>query len=98
MKALRGKMLPPGFARMIALYIVECPAKAKCQISSRIPNVQPHTNAGLYSAVEEVFAASLPLLAKLKSPSLLLPGQIQAVVKAQKIVMNDKETYEGKEF
>lgn len=64
-------------------------------IRSRIPDVDPHAHSRVYSLVEEVLDAALPLLAALRLPSLLLPGPLQVVVKAQSIVLKEGERYEG---
>jgi len=88
-------MLPPGFVNLIASFNEAAPNCARCRIRSAIPDLNPHSHAGLYVAIEEVFEASLPLLAKLRRPALLLPGPLQVVVKAQRIVLDEGETYEG---
>ena len=88
-------MLPPGFVNLIASFNEAAPNCARCRIRSAIPDLNPHSHAGLYVAIEEVFEASLPLLAKLRRPALLLPGPLQVVVKAQRIVLDEGETYEN---
>src|SRR5690554_3320726 len=45
--------------------------------------------------IEEVFNAAIPLLAQLRRPALLLPGPLQAVVKAQRIFLEPGQEYEG---
>ncbi len=62
---------------------------------SPIPDLIPHKNSKLYVAIEEVLEAALPLLSRLRLPSLLLPGPLQAVVKAQRIELKDGEEYSG---
>lgn len=46
-------------------------------------------------AIESIFTAALPLVAELRRPALLLPGKLQAVVKAQSIYLEPGEEYEG---
>jgi hypothetical protein len=48
-----------------------------------------------YLAVEQIMTAAAPMLARLSSPALLLPGPLQAVVKAQRIYLNPGEQYAG---
>lgn len=54
-----------------------------------------HTGTPLYFAIEQVKNVALPLLAKLQLPALLLPGPLQVVVKAQWIVLDVDDSYEG---
>jgi hypothetical protein len=49
----------------------------------------------LHVAVEDVLTAAAPLLARLRRPALLLPGRVQAVVKAQRIFLGGGEEYAG---
>lgn len=59
------------------------PALAHAEMCSPIPDLDPHANTKLYLAVQDVMEAVLPLLARMRTPALLLPGPMQAVVKAQ---------------
>lgn len=90
-----GKYLPPGVAHSIASFAGEVPVQGKAKICSTIPDLDPHSHAALYAAIEQVFEAAVPLLARMKHPSLLLPGPLQAVVKAQRIYVAEKATYAG---
>ena len=58
-------------------------------------DLSPIKYARLHRCVQEVFQACLPLLARLRRPCLLLPGPVQAVVKAQRIHLKASEEYEG---
>lgn len=71
------------------------PEYAGCKFRSAIPDVELHEEAPLYVSLEKIFESAIPLLAKLSIPSLLLPGPLQVVVKAQRIVLKDGEEYEG---
>jgi hypothetical protein len=66
----------------------------KAHIASPISNI-PLDNVELYVAAEEVLNSALPLLGKLTKPALLLPGRLQAVVKAQRIYLKPGEEYDG---
>ena len=97
--ATRGRLLPPGFARRIALAAGPVPKRARCRLCSPLPDIDPHQHAALHVAVQGVFESALPLLARLRRPALLLPGPLQAVVKAQRICFSagggEQERYEG---
>ncbi len=67
----------------------------KASIASPIPNLNPKENKEIYVAIETIFSAALPLLAKLRKPSLILPGKLQACIKAQRIYLNPGEDYSG---
>lgn len=45
--------------------------------------------------VETILSAAAPMLAALRRPSLLLPGPLQVVCKAQRIFLQPNEVYEG---
>jgi hypothetical protein len=68
---------------------------AKARLASRIADLDPIRDYKLYEALEEVFNAALPMLSRLRYPSLLLPGKLQTVVKAQRIFLQPEEQYEG---
>ena len=84
--------LPSGFAKRIAAMAGNMPRKGKCQISSPIPDLDPHDHTSLYLAVEDLFEKSLPLLTRLNCPSLLLPGPLQVVIKAETLSLRQGET------
>lgn len=67
----------------------------KARLCSPISNLPMENHIELYSAVEKIFNAALPLLAKLRKPALLLPGKVQTVIKAQRIYLNPGEEYSG---
>ena len=46
-------------------------------------------------AIETILTAAAPMLAALRKPSLLLPGPVQVVAKAQRIFLLPNEMYEG---
>jgi hypothetical protein len=52
-------------------------------------------NKELYVLTEEILNIALPILGKITKPALLLPGKLQAVVKAQRIYLKPGEEYEG---
>lgn len=92
-KATDGSKLPQDFVQ--TAWKMHSPALAAAELRSPIPDLDPHENAELYVAVQDVMEAAVPLLARLRLPALLVPGPLQAVVKAQRIVLKEGETYEG---
>lgn len=95
-KGTNGMSLPEGFLEKAMSHNDPPFVRAgKVEIRSHIPDLDPHDNAQLYLAIENVFEAALPLLAKMKLPALLLPGPLQVVVKAQRIVLKASQTYSG---
>jgi hypothetical protein len=66
----------------------------KAHIVSPISNI-PLDKVELYVAAEQILNAALPLLSKLTKPALLLPGKLQAVMKAQRIYLKPGEEYDG---
>lgn len=93
--ATNGQTLPPELANSILSFAGGFPMRGKVEISSNIPDLDPHSHAALYAAIEHVMQAAVPLLAKLKRPALLLPGPLQAVVKAQRIIVEEGQDYAG---
>jgi hypothetical protein len=67
----------------------------KAHIASPITNNPIEENKKLYIIVEEVLNAALPMLGKLTKPALLLPGKLQAIIKAQRIYLKPGEEYNG---
>ena len=49
----------------------------------------------MHVCVAQLLQAAVPLLTRLRRPALLLPGPLQVVVKAQRIVLDEGERYEG---
>jgi len=94
-KALTGSTLPFGLAREVLLLAGLGHKRARCCISSPIADLDPHDHSQLYLALQELLTAALPLLARLCQPALLLPGPLQVVVKAQRLVLGAGESYEG---
>lgn len=92
-KATHGRNLPQDF--METAMKMHRPALARAEVRSPIPDLDPHENAELYVAAQDVMEAALPLLARMRNPALLLPGPLQAVIKAQRIVLKEGETYQG---
>jgi len=92
-----GSPLPFGLAREIAMMAGQSDRLAQVRMVSRLsPDLDPHDTATLHLAVQQVLQDAMPLLAKLKRPSLLLPGPLQCVVKAQRIILKgDNNEYEG---
>jgi hypothetical protein len=67
----------------------------RAHIASPISNLPLEQNKELYVLAEEIFNIALPILSKITRPALLLPGKLQAVVKAQRIYLKPGEEYEG---
>jgi hypothetical protein len=62
----------------------------KANLKSRIGNLCVDKDSAMYHAFNSVANAAVPLLARLSTPALLLPGQLQIICKAQRIYL-DKE-------
>lgn len=92
-KPTQGSNLPQNF--VATAMKTETSAFASAEIRSPIPDLDPHDHSKLYVAVQDVMEAALPLLARMRNPALLLPGPLQAAVKAQRIVLKEGETYRG---
>jgi hypothetical protein len=67
----------------------------KANIASPISNIPIEENKELYVIAEEILNVALPILGKITKPAILLPGKLQAVVKAQRIYLKPGEEYEG---
>jgi hypothetical protein len=67
----------------------------KAHIASPISNMSMEDNKELYVVAEEILNIALPILSKITRPAILLPGKLQAVVKAQRIYLKPGEEYEG---
>lgn len=90
-----GRKLPGHVAQRVLAFLGGGRTIARCLLAGRIPDLSAHHNAGLYWAVNRVLEAALPLLGQLRRPSLLLPGPLQVVVKAQRIHLAAAEDYAG---
>ena len=64
-------------------------------IASPISNLNPEHFSELYVAIEQIFSLAMPILSKMTRPALILPGKLQAVIKAQTIFLKEHEEYEG---
>jgi hypothetical protein len=71
------------------------PMVGTARLASRIGDLDMIGDSKLYEALEQVFNAALPMLSRMRFPSLLLPGKLQTVVKAQRIFLQPGEEYEG---
>eukprot|EP01012_Entosiphon_sulcatum_P010824 TRINITY_DN16448_c0_g1_i5.p1 TRINITY_DN16448_c0_g1~~TRINITY_DN16448_c0_g1_i5.p1 ORF type:complete len:617 (+),score=66.50 TRINITY_DN16448_c0_g1_i5:22-1851(+) len=80
------RFLPPG--------VTFAEARARAPIHDIDPRSGPEA-ALLTTAAERVLTAALPMLTRLRRPALVLPGPLQAVVKAQRIYLQPGEEYEG---
>jgi hypothetical protein len=67
----------------------------KANIASPISNIPIEENKELYVIAEEILNVALPILGKITKPAILLPGKLQAVIKAQRIYLKPGEEYEG---
>eukprot|EP00658_Telonema_sp_P-2_P083161 TRINITY_DN8936_c0_g1_i1.p1 TRINITY_DN8936_c0_g1~~TRINITY_DN8936_c0_g1_i1.p1 ORF type:complete len:692 (+),score=126.16 TRINITY_DN8936_c0_g1_i1:138-2213(+) len=67
----------------------------KATVHGPIPRLDREQFKELYTAIPAVLTAGLPLLAKLRRPGILEPDRLQAVVKAQRIVLQPGEQYDG---
>ena len=91
-----GHRLPFGFGPLLAKLAAEgAPVVADCALRTPIPDLDPHKHHKLNVATQRLMGCALPLLARLRRPALLLPGPLQAVVKAQRIVLEEGAEYAG---
>ena len=91
-----GHRLPFGFGPLLAKLAAEgAPVVADCALRTPIPDLDPHEHFKLHVATQKLMGCALPLLARLRRPALLLPGPLQAVVKAQRIVLEEGAEYAG---
>lgn len=93
-RILKGKTFTKYIIQYISKYLHDF-SIGKAKIASQIPTFHPKENRELYVAVEEIMTSALPILCRLRRPSLILPGKLQAVVKAQRIYLNPGEEYCG---
>lgn len=87
--------LPTDVFNIVSEYYNPPSSLIDAKLCSEIPDILPTMYPKLYAALEKLLNISLPFVAKLKRPALLFPGPLQAVVKAQRIVLTDGERYEG---
>jgi hypothetical protein len=93
-KAL-GRGLPWHSVELILSYAGDVFSVGRAHLASPLPSLPLDENRELGVAIESILTAALPLVAKLRRPALLLPGKLQAVVKAQRIYLNSGEEYTG---
>ena len=67
----------------------------RARISSPISDLNVNENPELHLLTEDILNKALPILTKLRSPALLFPGKLQAVIKAQRIYFKPGEEYVG---
>lgn len=67
----------------------------EAKITTPINNLDPLKNIELHVISEKILTAALPMLSHLSKPALLLPGKLQAVMKAQRVYIKYNEEYEG---
>ena len=90
-----GQRLPFGFSHTITQLATGHSVRAECAMRTPIPGYAPHKHVKLHAVAQGLMGAAAPLLAKLRRPALLLPGPVQAVVKAQRIVVDEGDDYAG---
>lgn len=93
-KALKTE-LPTDVIEIIRRRIHSSSSLIDVTLCSEIPDVSATAYPKLYAGLQHLLNIAMPFVAKLKRPSLLLPGPLQAVVKAQRIVLAEGERYEG---
>ena len=65
------------------------------KIASPINSLEPLENIELNVIAEKILTTAIPMLSHLTKPALLLPGKLQAVMKAQRIFLTPGNEYEG---
>lgn len=91
-----GRRLPFGLSHHIVADLADVGARRlHARMRTAIPGLDPHADHKLHLAVENLLTAALPMLSMLRKPALLLPGPLQVVVKAQRIVLEDGQEYAG---
>eukprot|EP01103_Thecamoeba_quadrilineata_P002055 TRINITY_DN1194_c0_g1_i2.p1 TRINITY_DN1194_c0_g1~~TRINITY_DN1194_c0_g1_i2.p1 ORF type:complete len:445 (+),score=87.64 TRINITY_DN1194_c0_g1_i2:656-1990(+) len=66
------------------------------QMTGGVNDLDPIEHVELHECLQTILTASLPLLSKLRKPAIILPGKLQAVIKAQRIYLsNAGDDYEG---
>eukprot|EP00944_MAST-04C_sp_MAST-4C-sp1_P004793 g4793.t1 len=100
-KTMGGDDLPAEICRVIFAFVGKDGSTTvvpRAHIASEInwiPSGGDEENATLYHCIEKVLTLSLPMLARLRSPSFLLPGPMQVVVKSQRMYLSAGESYSG---
>lgn len=90
-----GRGLPWHSVELILSYAKHVYSFGRAHMASPLPSLPLDENRELGVAIESILTAALPLVAKLTKPALLLPGKLQAVIKAQRICLNSGEEYTG---
>ena len=98
-KTMGGDDLPAEICRVIFAFVGKDGSTTvvpRAHIASEInwiPSGGDEENATLYHCIEKVLTLSLPMLARLRSPSFLLPGPMQVVVKSQRMYLSAGEPH-----
>lgn len=90
-----GRGLPWHSVELVLTYMGEFLSVPIAHLASPLPDLPVAGNRELGVAIAGILSAALPLIAKLRKPALLLPGPLQAVVKAQRIYLSPGEEYSG---
>ena len=69
--------------------------KLTAKMMSEVHDLKVEKEGGLHYCIEKVLEGALPMLARLRKPSLLLPGLLQTVIKVQNIFLDKDEKYAG---
>ncbi|GAB5355428.1 hypothetical protein AAMO2058_000204600 [Amorphochlora amoebiformis] len=69
--------------------------KLKATIEGPIHRFTRQAEKPFFRALDTLLSAAMPPLHAMYNPKLLLPGKLQVVVKAQRIIVNPGEDYEG---
>jgi hypothetical protein len=94
LKKAKGKKLNRRIIKIVTEFL-KSKTLGKASIAGPISDLDQLKFRELYVAVEMILTAALPKLAELRRPALILPGKIQAVIKAQRIYLKPGEEYAG---
>lgn len=78
-------------------FIIEFPRKSQgvAYLASPLPLLPLNKHRELGVAIEAVLTSALPMISELRERAVLLPGKVQAVIKAQVICLDPEEEYDG---
>eukprot|EP01047_Picozoa_sp_COSAG01_P004680 COSAG01_NODE_155_length_23814_cov_12.061343_15_plen_392_part_00 len=102
--ACAGEHIPHEALRIIAHHLLHNttqdghipPRRWVARLAGPIQDLRFGAHLDLYDALEGILEASLPLLAALRRPALLLPGPLQVVTKIQGVFLrDDDDEYSG---
>lgn len=65
------------------------------KIASVINTLNPESNIELYILAEKILTHAMPMLSHICRPGILLPGRLQAVIKAQRVILAPNDEYRG---